>query len=614
MNIITTIQEGVSEAVKALYGLDITPENITLNVTRSEFAGDYTVVVFPFTKAAKKAPPVIAEEIGAFLADKITPVSGYNVVKGFLNIEISKDYWMSFLQGMYNVEQYGYHPSTGKKVLVEFSSPNTNKPLHLGHIRNILLGWSTYKILTAAGNDVSRIQIVNDRGIAICKSMLAWKKLGKGVTPASSGKKGDHLVGDFYVAFEQLFQAEYKAWQSSPEGKEVFASQAKKTHSEEVFFKDYKDDYFNQYSKVGAEARKMLKDWEDGDEEVLALWKMMNDWVYTGFDVTYEDLGVKFDKLYFESNTYLEAKEMVQKGLDMGVFTTRADGSVIADMEDVNLGVKTILRGDGTSLYLTQDLGTARKRYEDFKADQMIYVVANEQNDHFKKLFEILKRLEEPYADGLFHLSYGMINLTTGKMKSREGTIVDADDLMKKVINEATSNSKERATTAELSHEEQADIFRKIGLAALKFFIVKVNPKKTMTFDPRESVDLQGQTGPYVQNAYVRIQSILKKADMQAFPKVSAYKDMAVAEKDLITTLYQFPGLIQSAAEGMDPSLIANYCYNLAKAYHKFYHDYSILKAESEPAKEFRLILSIAIANVLKTGMDLLGIEMPDRM
>ena len=614
MNIVSNIQEGVSAAVKELYGMEMLPEDVVLNVTRVDFAGDYTVVVFPFTKAAKKAPPVIAEEIGTLLRKKVPEVSGYNVVKGFLNIEVSKDYWMQFLQGMYAEEQYGYQPTTGKKVLVEFSSPNTNKPLHLGHIRNILLGWSTYKILKAVGHDVYRVQIINDRGIAICKSMLAWQKIGNGITPEKAGKKGDHLVGDFYVAFEKLFQAEYLEWQQSTIAKEIFAKEAKDGQSEEAFFKSYKDTYFNQYSKVGAEAKKMLRDWEAGDEEVLALWKMMNDWVYDGFDVTYRNLGVEFDKLYYESETYLEAKDLVQKGLEMGVFTTREDGSVIADLEDAKLGVKTILRKDGTSLYLTQDMGTARRRYEEFHPDQMIYVVANEQDDHFKKLFEILKRLGEPYADGLYHLSYGMINLTTGRMKSREGTIVDADDLMAGVIKEATINSQERATTVELTPEEQTEINRKIGMAALKFFIVKVNPKKTMIFNPKDSVDLQGQTGPYVQNAYVRIQSILKKANMAAFPKAGAYRDMSDAEKDLITTIYQFPGLIQSAAEAMDPSLIANYCYNLAKAYHKFYHDFSILKAESEEAKQFRLILSIAIASVLNTGMDLLGIEMPERM
>ena len=614
MSIITTIQHAVSEAVKSLYGMDVQADKIALNVTRSEFAGDYTVVVFPFTKAAKKAPPVIADEIGRFIKEKIDVIDDFNIVKGFLNIEISKDYWMDFLKGMYQEKHFGYLASTGKKVLVEFSSPNTNKPLHLGHIRNILLGWSTYKILKAAGNDVYRIQIINDRGIAICKSMLAWKKIGHGATPESTGKKGDHLVGDFYVAFEQLFQAEYQEWQQTDEAQNIFKTEAKAGDTEAIFFKSYKDTYFNKQSKIGAEARKMLNDWEAGDEEVMALWKMMNDWVYAGFDVTYHHLGVAFDKLYYESNTYLEAKSIVEEGLSKGVFSKREDGSVIADLEDVKLGVKTILRGDGTSLYITQDMGTARLRYRDFAADQMVYVVANEQNDHFQKLFEILKRLGEPYADGLFHLSYGMINLTTGKMKSREGTIVDADDLMAKVIEEATNNSKERATTVELAPEEQAAIFRKIGLAALKFFIIKVNPKKTMIFDPKESVDLQGQTGPYVQNAYVRIQSILKKADMAAFPLAETYKKMDVAEKDLITTLYQFPILIGTAAEGMDPSLIANYCYNLAKAYHRFYHDFSILKAESEAAKQFRLMLSIAVANVLETGMDLLGIEMPDRM
>ena len=614
MNILDIIQDGVAKGVKELYDHDIDPSSVNLSGTRKEFEGDYTVVVFPFTKAAKKKPDVIGEELGNYLTQNIGQLVRFNVIKGFLNLVVSDDYWTDFLQDIAQQEQYGQHQPNGKKVMVEFSSPNTNKPLHLGHIRNILLGWSTSRILEAAGYEVVRVQIVNDRGIAICKSMLAWQKFGEGATPESMGKKSDHFVGHFYVLFEQKFKEEYTAWQASEEGQKVFAEKQKKDQDQTAFFKAYKNTYFNEYSALGQEAKSMLLQWEAGDEATIALWKKMNNWVYQGFDVTYENLGVHFDKLYYESNTYLLGKETVLNGLENSTFYKKEDGSVWIDLEDAKLDHKLVLRSDGTSVYMTQDIGTAQLRYQDYGVDKMVYVVADEQDYHFKVLFEILKRLGEPYADGLHHLSYGMVDLPSGKMKSREGTVVDADDLMAEVKEEARMNSGERGTIIDLPKEEQDDIIRKIGLAALKYFIVRVNPQKRMTFDPKESVDMQGQTGPYIQNAFVRIQSVLRKAGEIDFAKAKDYTTLQPQEKDIILQLFDFPNIIEQAANDYDPSHVGAYCYNLAKLYHKFWHDLPMLKAETEAAKVFRLMLSTQLAKTLQFGMDLLGIEMPHKM
>jgi arginyl-tRNA synthetase len=614
MNILDIIQDGVAKGVKELYDHDIDPSSVNLSGTRKEFEGDYTVVVFPFTKAAKKKPDVIGEELGNYLTQNIGQLVRFNVIKGFLNLVVSDDYWTGFLQDIAQQEQYGQHQPNGKKVMVEFSSPNTNKPLHLGHIRNILLGWSTSRILEAAGYEVVRVQIVNDRGIAICKSMLAWQKFGEGATPESMGKKSDHFVGHFYVLFEQKFKEEYTTWQASEEGQKVFAEKQKKDQDQTAFFKAYKNTYFNEYSALGQEAKSMLLQWEAGDEATIALWKKMNNWVYQGFDVTYENLGVHFDKLYYESNTYLLGKETVLNGLENSTFYKKEDGSVWIDLEDAKLDHKLVLRSDGTSVYMTQDIGTAQLRYQDYGVDKMVYVVADEQDYHFKVLFEILKRLGEPYADGLHHLSYGMVDLPSGKMKSREGTVVDADDLMAEVKEEARMNSGERGTIIDLPKEEQDDIIRKIGLAALKYFIVRVNPQKRMTFDPKESVDMQGQTGPYIQNAFVRIQSVLRKAGEIDFAKAKDYTTLQPQEKDIILQLFEFPNIIEQAANDYDPSHVGAYCYNLAKLYHKFWHDLPMLKAETEAAKVFRLMLSTQLAKTLQFGMDLLGIEMPHKM
>lgn len=614
MNIIEIIQEGVVRAVKELYGADIRPEDITWNTTRKEFEGDYTVVVFPFSRVAKKKPEAIGEEIGAFLEREVPAILRYNVIKGFLNLVVSDDYWRNFLNGIYQDERYGYHPTDGDKVMVEFSSPNTNKPLHLGHIRNILLGWSISQILEAAGNEVVKVQVINDRGIAICKSMLAWQRYADGAHPDAAGMKSDHFVGNYYVLFEQKFQEEYRDWQETEVAESLYQANKKEDQSREAFFKAFKNNYFNEFSDLGGAAKEMLREWENGDPDTIALWKRMNNWVYDGFEKTYEKLGVSFDRLYYESDTYLLGRKTVEEGLEKGIFYRKDDGSVWIDLSDAKLDEKIVLRSDGTSVYLTQDLGTAQLRYQDYGIDRMVYVVADEQNYHFQVLFETLKRLGEPYAEGLHHLAYGMVDLPTGKMKSREGTVVDADDLIADVIAEARANTEERGTIAELSGEEQEDIIRKIGLAALKFFIIKVHPQKRMTFDPKESVDLQGQTGPYVQNAFVRIRSVLRKAGEVDLSPAAEYNNLGEEERALIGQLFAFPEVIRTAADSYDPSAVANYCYDLAKGYHKFYHDFSILRADTEAARAFRLQLSHAIANVLRTGMKLLGIEMPERM
>lgn len=615
-NITEIIEQGVIEGIKKLYGADVTPKDITMNKTRKEFEGDYTVVTFPFARIAKKKPDNIADELGLYLKQNVEAIETYNVVNGFLNLVVSDGFWLQFLQNVATQDDFGKLPAKGEKVLVEYCSPNTNKPLHLGHIRNILLGWSISQILETAGYEVVKVQIINDRGIAICKSMLAWQKFGAGKTPELEGIKSDHFVGKYYVLFEQKFQEEYKAWQQTQTAKDIFSQKAKVEESEADFFKGFKNTYFNEYSQLGKEAKEMLLAWEAGEPEVRTLWSKMNGWVYAGFEETFKQLGVNFDKYYYESDTYLLGKELIEEGLAAGTFYRKPDGSVWIDLTDAKLDQKLVLRSDGTSVYITQDLGTAQLRYQDFGVDKMVYVVGDEQNYHFQVLFETLKRMGEPYANGLYHLSYGMVDLPTGRMKSREGTVVDADDLIAEVIEEARKNAVERGELSDLPKEEQEAIIRKIALAALKFFIVKVQPQKRMIFNPTESVDMQGQTGPYIQNAYVRIQSILRKGgtEIQDLSAASDYQTLETAEKDLLSMLYQYPEVIQQAATDLDPSAIASYSYDLAKAFHKFYHDYSILKADTQAAKAFRLQLAQVIAKVLESGMRMLGIEMPERM
>lgn len=608
------LKSTVSDALKEIWNFEFPSGSVLINETRPEFEGDYTVVVFPFTKALKLGPPQVAAMLGDYLVKQSDLIVNYNVVKGFLNLSFDNKFWGDKLQNVLNDPKYGYAPSNGNKVLVEFSSPNTNKPLHLGHIRNILLGWSSSQLLNAAGYDVVKTQIVNDRGIAICKSMLAYQLFGKDETPESTEMKGDHFIGRFYVLFESKFREEYTFWQSTPKGVEVFKELAKEGEESGEFFKRYKNEYFNEHSILGSAAKEMLLKWEDGEGETMNLWTKMNNWVYEGFEETYKELGVKFDGIYYESETYKLGKKLVNEGLDAGIFYKKEDGSVWVDLEDVGMDHKIVLRSDGTSVYMTQDLGTAQQRNKDHSVNRMVYVVADEQDYHFKALFETLKKLKEPYADELYHLSYGMVDLPTGKMKSREGRVVDADDLISDVIQEAKAAAGERGEIEGLSEKEQEDIFRKIGLGALKFFIIKVNPRKRMTFDPKESVDMQGQTGPYIQNAYVRIQSVLRKSDDIGQKLSKDYDDIKPIEKHLIQQLLMFPELVVDAAEQLDPSTLANYCYNLAKMYHKFYHDLKILSAETEGAKIFRLKLSKAVGEILKTGMSFLGIEMPERM
>ena len=613
-NATSLIQHHITLAVKELYGLDISDNLLPITPTRKEFQGDFTVVTFPLTKLAKKKPDIIGEELGHILVRDLPEIDSFNVIQGFLNLSFVPSFWNAFVLSLQDNPTFGELPANGERVLVEFSSPNTNKPLHLGHIRNILIGWSVSKILKAAGFDVFNVQIINDRGIAICKSMLARKIWGAGKTPENTGIKGDFFVGSYYVLFEQKFQEEYAAWQLTTEAREVFESKKKEDQSELAFFKSYKDLYFNAYSELGKQAAEMLRNWEAGEEETIATWSKMNQWVYAGFDHTYQLLGVHFDKLYYESETYLLGKDIVQEGIEKSVFYKEADGSVWIDLTDVKLDKKVVLRKDGTSVYITQDLGTAELRYDDFKANKMIYVVADEQNYHFQVLFEIAKKLKVPYAEGLHHLSYGMVDLPTGKMKSREGTVVDADDLIAEVVLEARKNSEERGVLADLTDAERSEIIRKIGLAALKYFIIKVQPQKRMTFDPKESVDMQGQTGPYIQNAFVRIQSVLRKAGDFDANIADNYLEFVLEEREIIQQLYQYPSVIEESALQYDPSAIANYAYALAKNYHRFYHEHSILKADDLAVRSFRLCMSKAVGSVLNHSMNLLGIEMPEKM
>ena len=608
------IKKTVAKIISSNYEIGIAASDISLNLTKREFEGDYTIVIFPFVKRLKMSPASLGASLGQAIVDEMEEVSTFNVVAGFVNLSITDKQWKKTL-GVYTKDaNLTTLPSNGKKVMVEFSSPNTNKPLHLGHIRNILLGWSSSQILKAAGYEVINTQIINDRGIAVCKSMLAWQRYGEGATPASTGIKGDHFVGQYYVMFDKKLKEEYKTWQTTGDAATVLADKAKEGQSADDFYSTYKNDYFNEYSVLGRDAKEMLRQWEGGDVDTVALWKQMNDWVYDGFESTYKALGVSFDKLYYESDTYLLGKEVVEKGLESGVFFKKDDGSAWVDLEAHKMDEKIVLRSDGTAVYMTQDIGTAMQRYADFGIDKMVYVVGDEQNYHFKVLFTILGMLGEPYADNLHHLSYGMVDLPHGRMKSREGTVVDADDLVQEVIAEAKKANDERGEIDELSAEEQADTLRKIGMSALKYFIIKVNPQKRMTFNPAESVDMQGQTGPYIQNAYVRIQSILRKSADYTESDYSTYNTLEPMEKSLMRSLGEFKDILAVAAENLDPSMIANYSFDLGKDYHKFYHDVRILKAESEAAKCFRLQLSRTVAVVLRDAMNMLGIEMPERM
>ncbi|MBP7273194.1 MAG: arginine--tRNA ligase [Saprospiraceae bacterium] len=614
MKIHPIIKEYVATGMALLYHQKIDAESVLLSSTKSEFDGDITVTIFPLAKLVQKNPEETGNALGQYLLEHSTFIAAFNVIKGFLNLTIRDSYWLDFFAS-FDINKIGILPKNNKVVMVEYSSPNTNKPLHLGHVRNILLGWSTAKIYEAAGYNVIKTQIINDRGIAICKSMLAWQLYGNGATPESTGIKGDHFVGDYYVLFETKYREEYKHWQQSQTGQSILEEKKKAEQSKEEFFALYKNTYFNEYSALGKQARELLLKWENNDPDAIALWENMNNWVYVGFNETYQNLGVSFDKNYYESNTYLLGKDMIEAGLKKKVFYKKEDNSVWIDLTDKKLDHKVVLRGDGTSIYITQDIGMAPMRYNEFHFDKCIFVVADEQNYHFQVLFEILKKLGEPYADEFYHLSYGMVELPTGKMKSREGNVVDADDLVQEVIRQATNEATMRAGLTDISESEQQAIFRKIGLGALKYHILKVNPKKKMIFIPEESVDMEGHTGPYIQNAYVRIQSILRKVENEnSISYQYDYKTLEATEKDLIQTMYQYNDVIVQAADEFDPSYIADIAYRLAKQFHKFYHDLQILRAATENTRNFRLHLCTAVAAMLQHSMYLLGIEMPDKM
>lgn len=591
------IAGSVIAGIKELYGAEVTPAQVQLQKTKKEFKGHLTLVVFPFLRMSKKAPEQTAQEIGEYLVKNEPAVAEYNVIKGFLNLTVACSCWIDLLNNIQADKNYGIVPvaENAPLVMIEYSSPNTNKPLHLGHVRNNLLGYSLSRIMAANGNKVIKTNIVNDRGIHICKSMLAWQKWGNGATPESTGKKGDHLIGDFYVLFSNKLK------------EETAALEAKGMTKEEA----------EAASPLMQEAREMLRKWEAGDEEVRALWKMMNDWVYAGFDETYKMLGVDFDKIYYESNTYLEGKKKVLEGLEKGIFYRREDGSVWADLQNEGLDEKLLLRQDGTSVYMTQDIGTAKLRFDDFPINKMIYVVGNEQNYHFQVLSILLDKLGFEFGKGLVHFSYGMVELPEGKMKSREGTVVDADDLMEEMINTAREISQELGKLDGLSKEEAEDIARMVGLGSLKYFILKVDPRKNMTFNPKESIDFNGNTGPFIQYTYARICSVLRKAAEQgiALPKVLP-TDFEISDKEegLIQMVANFAQVVKEAGETYSPACIANYTYDLVKEYNQFYHDFSILRESDEKLKVFRLVLSANVAKVVKEGMALLGIEVPERM
>lgn len=606
MKIENQIASSVIASVKELYGQDVPMSMVQLQKTKSNFEGNLTLVVFPFLKISRQKPEDTAQAIGELLVRDCAAVAGFNVVKGFLNLNIAKEAWVGLLNDMHADEKFGEKPVTDQSplVMIEYSSPNTNKPLHLGHVRNNLLGWSLAQIMEANGNKVVKTNIVNDRGIHICKSMLAWLKWGNGETPESSGKKGDHLIGDYYVAFDKHYRAEV-------------AELKNKFMTDEGLDEEAAENKAKEETPLMKEARQMLVKWEQGDEEVRALWQKMNNWVYAGFDETYKTLGVSFDKIYYESDTYLEGKAKVEEGLEKGLFFRKDDNSVWADLAQEGLDQKLLLRSDGTSVYMTQDIGTADMRFKDFPIDKMIYVVGNEQNYHFQVLSILLDRLGFKWGKELVHFSYGMVELPNGKMKSREGTVVDADELIATMIDDARKTSDELGKFKDMSEDERREIARVVGLGALKYFILKVDARKNMLFNPEESIDFNGNTGPFIQYTYARIRSIMRKAAAEGMvlpaqlPSDAPLNDKEIA---LIQKMNDFGAVIEQAATDYSPSGIANYCYELTKDFNQFYHDYSILNADTQEEKLTRLVLANNVAKIIKNGMLLLGIEVPERM
>ena len=595
MTIEKMLTQQVLEAVKACYGVELTEKDVQLQETRKEFAGDLTVVVFPFTRYSRKSPEETAKELGEYLKQNIEEVETYNVIKGFLNVVISSAYWIEVLNDVAKEEKYGYakEPS-GKTYMIEYSSPNTNKPLHLGHIRNNFLGWSVSEIQKANGHNVIMVNLVNDRGIHICKSMIAWEKFANGATPESTGTKGDHFVGDYYVRFDKEYKAQIKELMEQGKTEE----EAKKE------------------APILLEAQEMLRKWEAGDEKVVSLWRTMNDWVLKGFDETYKMMGISFDKVYFESQTYKKGRDLVLKGLADGVLYRKDTGSVWADLTGDGLDHKLLLRDDGTSVYMTQDIGTAYDRFNEFNMDQEIYVVGNEQNYHFQVLSLVCKKLGFDWADKIKHLSYGMVELPEGKTKSREGTVVDADDLIDEMIHTARTTSEELGKLDGYTKEEAEDVYRKVALGALKYFILKVDPKKTMMFNPKESIDFNGNTGPFIQYTYTRIKSVLRKAEEAGVKIVPGDIHTALTEKgqNLVKLIAKLPAVVKEAGDNYSPALIGNYAYELAKEFNQFYHDYSILKEENEQVRNLRLLLARQCSVAIENAMGMLGIEMPERM
>ena len=605
MNIEALISKAAGEAVKALYGMDATEKMLQLQKTRSEFEGNLTLVVFPFVKAAKKSPEQTAQEIGEYLVQNCDAISKYNVVKGFLNLSIGEGAWLSLLQAIDQDDRFGMKRAdeSSPLVMIEYSSPNTNKPLHLGHVRNNLLGWSLAQIMEANGNKVVKTNIVNDRGIHICKSMLAWLKYGNGETPESSGKKGDHLIGDYYVAFDKHYREEVKQLAAQYVANGLPAEQAEEKAKQEA--------------PLIKEAHEMLVKWEQNDPEVRALWEKMNNWVYAGFDETYKKMGVGFDKIYYESQTYLKGKAKVEEGLAKGLFERHEDNSVWADLTNEGLDQKLLLRSDGTSVYMTQDIGTAEMRFQDYPIDKMIYVVGNEQNYHFQVLSILLDRLGFKWGKELTHFSYGMVELPNGKMKSREGTVVDADDLMALMVEDAYKTSMELGKFDDMTEEERREIARIVGMGALKYFILKVDARKNMLFNPEESIDFNGNTGPFIQYTYARIRSILRKSEelrVKSEEFATATPSLSEKEVELIQKMSEFGAAVEQAGKDYSPSGIANYCYELTKVFNQFYHDFSILNEPDEQKKAVRLMLAKNVAKIIKNAMGLLGIEVPERM
>ncbi len=605
MKIDQQLTQAVIDAVKALYGQDITADQVTLQKTKKEFEGHLTLVVFPFLRISRKKPEDTASEIGAWIKENTNLIASYNAVKGFLNLVIAPAQWVTLLDDINADSEFGItRPSENSPlVMIEYSSPNTNKPLHLGHVRNNLLGWALANVVEANGNRVVKTNIVNDRGIHICKSMLAWLKYGNGETPQTSGKKGDHLIGDYYVAFDKHYREEVK---------ELKAKYEKEGLSDEAA-----EEKAKQEAPLIKEAHEMLVKWEHNDPEVRALWRKMNEWVYAGFDETYKALGVSFDKIYYESDTYLEGKEKVDEGLAKGIFFRKEDGSVWADLTAEGLDEKLLLRADGTSVYMTQDIGTAKLRFQDFPINKMIYVVGNEQNYHFQVLSILLDKLGFSWGKSLVHFSYGMVELPNGKMKSREGTVVDADDLIATMVAQARAKAEEAGKFADMSEEEKAEVARIVGLGALKYFLLKVDARKNMLFNPEESIDFNGNTGPFIQYTYARIRSILRKAadaGISIPEKLPTDVELSTKEEEIVQHVADFAAVVRQAGTEYQPAAIANYCYELVKEYNQFYHDFSILREEDEKKKAFRLVLSKNVAKVIRLGMGLLGIEMPERM